>query len=342
MAQKISINKIKELFEQPFADLLWESQRIHRNYFDANYVQVSTLASIKTGACSEDCKYCSQSAHYDTFVEKEKLVSLPSVLAAAQSAKAAGATRFCMGAAWRGLNDKHVHLMTEMVSAVKELGLETCMTLGELSLPQAISLKEAGLDFYNHNIDTSRDHYAKIISTHTYDDRLTTLEHVRKAGLRVCCGGILGMGESREDRIEFLSVLANMDPQPESVPINRLIKIKGTPLEAEQPIDDIEFVRTIAIARIIMPKTVIRLSAGRTDMPESLQALCFLSGANSVFYGEKLLTASNPSASSDAVLFNKLGLNILPSSPLFLEASVEQPLGNLSTDKKIDCTFICS
>jgi len=335
MVEKISQCDIGKLFDMAFADLLWEAQRVHRLHFDANQLQVSTLASIKTGACSEDCKYCSQSAHYDTFVENEKLLKPDFIIQEAKAAKSRGATRFCMGAAWRRLHDRDLPQMVEAIFGVKSLGLEACMTLGELSASQALALKAAGLDYYNHNIDTSEQYYKKIVSTHTFDDRLKTLQHVRQAGLKVCCGGIMGMGESREDRVSFLYTLASLSPQPESVPINRLIPIEGTPLESVAPIDDIEFVRTIAVARILMPQTMIRLSAGRADMSDAMQALCFLAGANSIFYGDKLLTAENPQIDKDYDLMKKLGIKKM--------GGVQTEGASLSgTSNRIDCLTVCN
>jgi biotin synthase len=338
MAEKIHQSDIERLFDMPFSDLLWEAQRVHRLYFDANQLQVSTLASIKTGACSEDCKYCSQSAHYDTFVENEKLLKPDFILQEAKAAKSRGATRFCMGAAWRRLHDRDLPQMVEAIAGVKSLGLEACMTLGELSASQAVALKAAGLDFYNHNIDTSEQYYKKIVSTHTFEDRLKTLQHVRQAGLKVCCGGIMGMGESREDRVSFLYTLANLFPQPESVPMNRLIPIAGTPLESVTPIDDIEFVRTIAVARILMPQTMIRLSAGRANMSDSMQALCFLAGANSIFYGDKLLTAQNPQIDKDYELMEKLGIKKMESEQI--NEIEENALSH--TSNKIHCMTVCN
>lgn len=304
----ISLSDVEELFELPFNDLIFKAQTVHRQHFNPNQVQVSTLLSIKTGGCSEDCKYCSQSARYETDIEKEKLMSLDDVLTAAQTARDNGATRFCMGAAWRGPKPKDMEPVLEMVRAVKSLGLETCATLGQLKDGQAEQLSDAGLDYYNHNLDTSEDYYSEIVQTHTYDDRLNTLNQVRDAGMKVCCGGIVGMGESRTQRAGLLAQLAAMDPQPESVPINLLVRIPGTPMGEGESLEPLEFVRTIAVARIILAKSLVRLSAGRQQMPDYLQALCFIAGANSIFYGEKLLTTSNPEASSDMALFETLGL----------------------------------
>jgi biotin synthase len=304
---------ITALFELPFSDLIYRAQTVHRRHFDPNAVQLSTLLSIKTGGCSEDCGYCSQSARFPTAVENQPLLPQEEVVAAARAAKARGATRFCMGAAWRGPKDKDLARVTEMVRAVKALGLETCATLGQLRDGQAEQLAEAGLDYYNHNLDTSRRHYGEIVHTHSYDDRLGTLRKVRAAGLKVCCGGILGMGESRADRAQFIAELAALDPPPESVPINLLVHIPGTPLadRSEAALEPLEFVRTIAVARLAMPAAFVRLSAGRGQMPDYLQALCFLAGANSIFYGDKLLTTPNPESDADLELFEKLGIQPL-------------------------------
>jgi biotin synthase len=303
-----SLTEIQKLFELPFNDLIFKAQTVHRQHFDPNQVQVSTLLSIKTGGCSEDCKYCSQSARYDTGLEREQLMSLDEVLEAAKAARQNGATRFCMGAAWRGPKVKDMDPVLEMVRAVKDLGLETCATLGQLREGQAEQLAEAGLDYYNHNLDTSEDFYGEIVQTHTYEDRLNTLRQVRNAGMKVCCGGIVGMGESRTQRAGLLAQLAAMEPQPESVPINLLVRIPGTPMGEGESLEPLEFVRTIAVARIAMPRSLVRLSAGRQQMPDYLQALCFLAGANSIFYGEKLLTTSNPETHADLALFETLGI----------------------------------
>ena len=303
-----SVSEITALYEQPFNDLLYQAHMVHRMNHQPNTLQFATLLSIKTGACPEDCGYCSQSGHHKTHVEKEKLMSVDDVLKCAQEAKEGGAKRFCMGAAWRCPPDKAMNELKEMIQGVKALGLETCMTLGMLNQEQAAHLKEAGLDYYNHNIDTSPSYYEKVVTTRTFSDRLETLEHVRAAGINVCCGGILGLGETREDRIEFLLTLANMGIPPESVPINRLIPVEGTPLATAQQVEGIELVRTIATARILMPQSVIRLTAGRTEMSDELQSLCYFAGANSVFIGDKLLTEDNPQRSKDKTLFNKLGL----------------------------------
>jgi biotin synthase len=289
--------------------LLFRAQSIHRQYFDPAEVQISTLLSIKTGGCPEDCAYCPQSAHYNTGVNAEKLMALDAVLAEARAAKSAGASRFCMGAAWRSPKDRDLEQVCAMVGAVKGLGLETCATLGMLSAAQAHALKRAGLDYYNHNLDTSPEFYGEIITTRVYRDRLETLEHVRDAGINVCCGGIVGMGESRADRIGMIATLAALPVHPESVPINMLVRVAGTPLADQPPLDPFEFVRTIAVARITMPRSMVRLSAGREDMSEQTQALCFLAGANSIFYGPKLLTTANPVRDRDRVLLDKLGLS---------------------------------
>jgi biotin synthase len=303
-----SREEVERLFALPFNDLLFQAQTVHRQYHDPNAVQVSTLLSIKTGGCPEDCAYCPQAARYATGVKAEKLMSVEAVLARAQAAKDAGASRFCMGAAWRAPKDRDVAKVAEIVSAVKGLGLQTCATLGMLTQPQADTLKEAGLDFYNHNLDTSPDFYGEIIHTRDYQDRLDTLEHVREAGLKTCCGGIVGMGESRAQRAGLLATLANLPEHPESVPINRLVQVPGTPLAGTEALDPFEFVRSIAVARILMPASVVRLSAGRETMDDALQALCFAAGANSIFYGEKLLTTGNPDVEHDRRLFVRLGL----------------------------------
>jgi biotin synthase len=301
--------EIGALFDLSFPELIFRAQSIHRQYFDPAEVQVSTLLSIKTGGCPEDCAYCPQSARYDTGVHAEKLMALDAVLAEARAAKSAGASRFCMGAAWRSPKDRDLEQVCAMVEAVKGLGLETCATLGMLSAAQARELKRSGLDYYNHNLDTSPEFYGEIITTRVYQDRLETLEHVRDAGIHVCCGGIVGMGEARADRIGMIATLASLPVHPESVPINMLMRIAGTPLADQPPLDPFEFVRTIAAARITMPRSVVRLSAGREDMSEQTQALCFLAGANSIFYGPKLLTTPNPERDRDRALMDKLGLN---------------------------------
>lgn len=315
-----AVADIAELFELPFMDLLHRAQQVHREHFNANEVQLSTLLSIKTGGCSEDCGYCPQSAHHDTEVEADKLMQLEQVLAAARAAKEQGATRFCMGAAWRSPKERDMEKVTDMVQGVRALGLETCMTLGMLDPGQARQLKDAGLDYYNHNLDSAPDFYGQIISTRTYQDRLDTLSNVREAGINVCCGGIVGLGETREQRAGLIAELANLDPYPESVPINNLVAVPGTPLEGAEPLDPFEFVRTIAVARITMPTTMVRLSAGREQMDEALQALCFAAGANSIFYGDQLLTTANPQAERDRALFARLGLRAQGERP-----AVQQP-----------------
>lgn len=301
--------EVKALFDMPFNDLMFTAQQVHRANFNPNEVQVSTLLSIKTGACPEDCKYCPQSARYDTGLEKERLLEMEKVIQRAKEAKQAGSTRFCMGAAWRNPKERDMPYVTQMVSEVKKLGLETCMTLGMLSRDQALALKQAGLDYYNHNLDTSPEFYGDIITTRTYQDRLDTLENVRSAGMNVCSGGIVGMGESAKDRAGLLVALANLPEQPQSVPINMLVKVEGTPLDNVDDLEPFEFVRTIAVARIMMPKSHVRLSAGRENMNEQMQAMCFMAGANSIFYGCKLLTTSNPETHEDVQLFRKLGIN---------------------------------
>jgi len=304
-----SKQEISTLFELPFNDLLFQAQCIHRKNFDPNQVQVSTLLSIKTGACPEDCGYCSQSSKNDAQVERERLLPLDEVIIKAQQAKDNGASRFCMGAAWRNPTDKNLEKVIDMITAVKDIGMETCVTLGMLTEKQSQRLKDAGLDYYNHNLDTSPEHYGDIITTRTYQDRLDTLEHVRAANINVCSGGILGLGEKRSDRVSLLQQLANLPQHPDSVPINMLVQVEGTPLHGVDELEPLEFIRTIATARIIMPESVVRLSAGRTEMSDETQALCFLAGANSIFYGDKLLTTDNPDESHDQQLFNKLGLN---------------------------------
>ncbi|HEB87749.1 MAG TPA: biotin synthase BioB [Gammaproteobacteria bacterium] len=300
--------EISELFEQPFNDLLYQAQSIHRQHFDPHEVQISSLLSIKTGRCSEDCGYCPQSAHHDVELESEPLMPLDEVVKAAKAAKAKGASRFCMGAAWRSPKERDLQPVMDMVKAVKALDMDTCMTLGMLSPEQSQQLKQAGLDYYNHNLDTSPEYYSEVITTRTYQDRLDTLQHVRDADIKVCSGGILGMGESRRDRVRLLQQLTNQEKHPESVPINLLIKVEGTPLENAPELDPFEFVRSIAVARILMPHSQVRLSAGRENMSDEMQALCFLAGANSIFYGEKLLTTTNPSADADRQLFERLGI----------------------------------
>ncbi|UHL62621.1 biotin synthase BioB [Paralcaligenes sp. KSB-10] len=307
--QHWTVKDILDLYELPLLDLLHQAQTVHRAHHELNAVQLSSLLSIKTGGCPEDCAYCPQSARYDTAVEKDALMPLEQVIEAAAQAKAGGAQRFCMGAAWRSPKAHHIDAVAEMVSAVKSLGLETCVTLGMLKDGQAEQLRTAGLDYYNHNLDTSPEFYGEIISTRTYQDRLDTLERVRSAGLNVCCGGIVGLGESRPARAGLIAQLANLAPYPESVPINNLVKVEGTPLYDTPALDPFEFIRTIAVARITMPKTVVRLSAGREAMSDTTQALCFLAGANSIFYGEKLLTTGNPQLMEDRALFERMGLH---------------------------------
>ena len=301
--------EVLDLFALPFNDLLFEAQVVHRQNFNPNQVQLSTLLSIKTGACPEDCKYCPQSGLYDTGLEKEKLLELQKVVEEARAAKASGASRFCMGAAWRSPRDKDMPAVLDMIREVKSLGLETCMTLGMLDEGQAQQLADAGLDYYNHNLDTSPEYYGEIITTRTYQDRLDTLDNVRRAGMKVCCGGIVGMGEDASDRAGLLTQLANLPQHPESVPINMLVKIKGTPLAEQDDIDPFDFIRTIAVARIMMPESYVRLSAGREEMNEQMQALAFMAGANSIFYCEKLLTTPNPKANSDMALLQRLGIS---------------------------------
>lgn len=302
------ISQIQILLDLPFNDLIYRAQTIHRQFHDANEIQLSTLISVKTGGCPEDCGYCPQAARYHTGVENQAMLSLDAVVAAAKAAKDQGATRFCMGAAWRGPKQRDIDEVTGMISAVKALGLETCATLGMLKPGQAEQLSTAGLDYYNHNLDTAPEIYDEIITTRDYQDRLDTLDEVRHAGINVCCGGIIGMGESRHARAGLIAQLANLDPYPESVPINHLVQVEGTPLYGTAALDPLEFVRTIAAARIAMPKAMVRLSAGRREMSEAIQALCFLAGANSIFYGDKLLTTGNPEAEQDHALFEKLGL----------------------------------
>lgn len=309
-----SEKEIATLFELPFLDLLYQARTIHRQVFTDNTIQLSTLLSIKTGSCPEDCAYCPQSAHYNTSVEKHAMMDLELVKARARAAKEEGATRFCMGAGWRSPPKKEFAKLQAMVAEVKAMGLETCVTLGMLSPEQAQGLADVGLDYYNHNLDTSPEHYEKIITTRTYQDRLDTLENVRNSGIKVCCGGIMGLGETREDRIRFLQQLANLPEHPQSVPINRLIAIKGTPLEDTKELDNFEFVRVIAVARLIMPKSVVRLSAGRESMSDELHALCFFAGINSIHYGEKLLTTPLPEFDHDRNLFNRLGIKPLQTS----------------------------
>ncbi len=307
-ARKWAVADVEALFALPFMDLVWRAQQVHREHFDANEIQRSTLLSVKTGGCSEDCGYCSQSARNKAELEREKLLPVADVVAAAKAAKAKGASRFCMGAAWRGPKDKDLEPVLEMIREVKALGMQTCVTLGMLRDGQAEQLAEAGLDYYNHNLDTAAEFYANVITTHSQQDRIDTIGEVRKAGINVCSGGIIGMGESRRNRAALIAQLANLSPAPESVPINNLVAIPGTPMANVKGVDNFEFVRTIAAARITMPTSFVRLSAGREAMSDEMQALCFLAGANSMFYGDKLLTTGNPDVSRDEALFEKLGL----------------------------------
>ncbi|HIF18327.1 MAG TPA: biotin synthase BioB [Cycloclasticus sp.] len=303
------LTKIQALFDLPFNDVLFKAHTVHRENFDPNAVQISTLLSIKTGACPEDCSYCPQSVRYDTGLEKEALMEIQAVVDAAKQAKENGASRFCMGAAWRSPKDRDLDKVTRMVEEVKALGMETCVTLGMLEDSQAKRLKDAGLDYYNHNIDTSEEFYKEVITTRTYQDRLDTIDAVRGAGINVCSGGIVGMGEKISDRAKMLQTLANMEHPPESVPINQLVQVEGTPMEGVESIDSIEFIKTIAVARILMPTSQVRLSAGRSDMSDEMQAMCFFAGANSIFYGDQLLTTENPSESADHQLFKRLGVH---------------------------------
>ena len=303
-----TLAEVNALYALPFNDLLFQAQTVHRQHFTPNEVQISTLLSIKTGACAEDCKYCPQSGHYNTGLERERLIEVEKVLTQAAAAKSQGASRFCMGAAWSNPKQRDMPYIIEMVQGVKAMGLETCMTLGMLDTSQAQTLAKAGLDYYNHNLDTSPEFYGEIITTRTYQDRLDTLSHVRDAGMKVCCGGIVGLGESANDRSALLMQLANLPEHPQSVPINMLVKVKGTPLENVEDLDGFEFIRTIAVARIMLPQSHVRLSAGRSRMNEQMQALCFFAGANSIFYGDKLLTTDNPEANADMQLFAKLGI----------------------------------
>jgi biotin synthase len=310
-----SVEEIQRILDLPMNDLVFRAQTAHRLYFDPNRVQVSTLLSIKTGACPEDCGYCAQSAHHETRLERESLMPVDEVLSAARTARDQGATRFCMGAAWRNPTDKNLEQVVAMVEGVHGLGLETCVTLGMLTAPQARRLKEAGLDYYNHNLDTSPEFYGQVITTRTFQDRLDTLEHIRTVGLKTCSGGILGMGESRRDRASMLRQLANLPAHPESVPINLLVRVEGTPLEDSETLDPFELVRVIAAARILMPSSYVRLSAGRSEMSDELQALCYLAGANSIFYGDRLLTTPNAEADRDRALFARLGLAFEETEP---------------------------
>ncbi len=308
-----ALDEVLALYRLPFNDLLFQAHALHRQCFNPNHVQVSTLLSIKTGACPEDCNYCPQSVRYDTGVEKQPLMDLDEVVQQAEAAKAQGATRFCMGAAWRSPKDRDLDRVIDMVKAVKGMGMETCLTLGMLNANQCEKLSEAGLDYYNHNIDTSEEYYKQIITTRSFDQRINTLNNVRESGINVCSGGIVGMGESPEDRAGMLMALANLPEHPGSVPINALVQVAGTPLHGIEKLDPMEFVRTIAVARILMPRSMVRLSAGRTDMSEELQALCYFAGANSIFYGDKLLTTDNPAAQRDRQMFAKLGIEPMPA-----------------------------
>jgi len=319
MSKKVwTIEDAESLFHKPLFELLFEAQKVHRENFDPTKIQVSRLLSIKTGKCSEDCKYCSQSVRYDTGLDTEKLMEVQKVIEAAKKAKEDGASRFCMGAAWRNPKDRDMPYIQKMIEEVKSLGMETCMTLGSLTSEQAKTLADTGLDYYNHNVDTSPEFYGEIVTTHSYQNRLDTLDHVRESGMKICSGGIIGLGETERDRASMLAQLANMLTPPESVPINRLIPIKGTPLGDNKPVDDFDFVRTIAVARIMMPKSMVRLSAGRENMSSELQALCFMAGANSIFYGAKLLTSPNADQDDDNALFERL--NLTPADSPMLDA----------------------
>ncbi len=334
-----SRDEILGLFDLPFNDLLFQAQTIHRQNFNPNEVQLSTLLSIKTGACPEDCKYCPQSARYDTGLEKEKLMQIEQVLEAAKAAKASGSSRFCMGAAWRSPHDRDIPAIEAMIREVKGLGLETCMTLGMLSETQADKLSDAGLDYYNHNLDTSKEFYGDIITTRTYQDRLDTLSNVRNSGMKVCSGGIVGMGEEQKDRAGLLMGLANLPKHPDSVPINMLVKVAGTPMETEEDLDPFEFIRTIAVARILMPKSYVRLSAGREEMNEQMQAMAFMAGANSIFYCDKLLTTPNPKANSDMQLLKRLGISPEKSAVEKDSQEQEADLHQAMAEQKTDHLF---
>lgn len=334
-----SRDEILALFALPFIDLLFQAQTVHRRHFNPNEVQVSTLCSIKTGACPEDCAYCPQSARYDTGLEREKLMAIEKVIEEAKAAKATGATRFCMGAAWRSPKSKDMPYVVSMVKGVKALGMETCMTLGMLDEQQAKDLADAGLDYYNHNLDTSPEYYGEIITTRTYQDRLETLANVRAAGMKVCCGGIVGMGEEQLDRAGLLQQLANMPEHPESVPINMLVKVEGTPLDKQDDLDPFEFIRTIAVARILMPKSHVRLSAGRENMNDQTQSLAFFAGANSIFYGEKLLTTANPETSKDMQLFKRLGINPEAYEVHETEAEQEEQIAHQLQEAQMSALF---
>lgn len=309
MKKKWTIDEVKQLFKMPFLELIFNAQKIHRKYFNPNEIQISTLLSIKTGLCPEDCKYCSQSSRYNTNIKNEKLLDITKILEEAKKAKKSGSNRFCMGAAWKNPKEKDMPYLLKIIKKIKKMGMETCMTLGSINQNQAEQLSMAGLDFYNHNLDTSKNFYKNIITTRTYQDRLDTLKIIRKSGIKVCSGGIFGLGEKTIDRIELLIQLSNLDKVPESIPINRLVKIKGTPLENSKNIEDFDFIKTIAVTRIMMPKSYIRLSAGRENMDQNMQTMCFMAGVNSIFYGCKLLTTSNPKQEEDLKLFKKLGLH---------------------------------
>ena len=320
-AVAVTLDQVEALLAKPLLELVFEAATVHRAHHDPARVQCSQLLSIKTGGCPEDCGYCSQSAHHETPVEREPLMEVDQVLAAAKAARMNGAERFCMGAAWRSVKKgEQFDRVLEMVRGVKGLGMEACVTLGMLDAEQAAQLKDAGLDYYNHNLDTGRTHYEQVVSTRSYDDRLETIDHVREAGIHVCCGGILGLGEQRRGRAELLQELANLDPQPESVPINTLVQVEGTPMDGAEQLDWTELVRTVAAARVLMPKTAVRLSAGRTDLDEATQAMCFLAGANSMFVGDELLTTPNPAPATDAALLQKLSINAVPATEASPEA----------------------
>lgn len=325
MTSRWTLQQAQALYDLPFMDLVFQAHTVHRAHHDPNAIQISTLLSIKTGACPEDCKYCPQSARYKTGVERETLLPVQDILQSAKAAKAQGATRFCMGAAWRDPKEKDIPYLQEVIREVKALGLETCMTLGMLDAPKAQALADAGLDYYNHNLDTSRDYYNEIITTRSYDDRLDTLDNVRNAGMKICSGGILGMGEEKNDRLAMLVELANLRQPPESVPINQLVRVKGTPLAHQDDLEPFDFIRIIAIARIMMPTSAVRLSAGRESMNEQMQALCFMAGANSIFYGCKLLTTPNPEEDRDRALFAKLGLHGAAIAPRHAPDPIRKP-----------------
>ena len=306
-----TLEELKSKYNLPFNDLLWQAHLLHRKYHDPNKVQISTLMSVKTGGCPEDCKYCSQSIRYDTNLKLEKTLPLEEVIKQAKEAKKSGASRFCMGAAWRNLNNSNIDKIVAMIKGVKDLGLESCVTLGMLTAEQAVTLKNAGLDFYNHNLDTSEEYYNKVVTTRTYQDRLNTIKNVRDANIKVCCGGILGLGEGLEDRIKLIHVLANLEVQPESVPINKLVRVEGTPFSENNDVDDFDFIRIVALSRIAMPYSMVRLSAGRDSMNDQTQALCFFAGANSIFYGEELLTTKNASIEHDQILMKNLKIGTI-------------------------------